>query len=503
MGEKQGLSLRDALNVFFRRIYLFVIMIIFLPLAALVACLVVGPIYESTAKIVVTAKRETSSLLQYPKALAAQMSFSLNVDETDMNSEMELLRSPDLWIETVKKLGVNAFKPKKVGVVAEWFKQIDETLRRWFQPQKREAGVPQGKAAEVQKIAATIVKDFKVTSALKSKVLDLSFRYPDPVMAQKVLATLVDLYLPYHMKVYALPGAEKFFSGQGDFYRKKYDNSDRQLAEFKKKWGLSLTERQKTELITFIERLQNSLVDANANLSQYRIMLASVKKGYLPSGQLTPSGRTSGENTFISIVSSQLLRAVQKQWQTAQVYQTGSRDYQDSAQMVRDLTRRFKEALQGEIDALEARKSSLERSLKQNEEKLQLLEEKSEQARRMQLNVSIAKERYVRYVAKEEEARLENLKGRSQLRDISVVGTPLIPIHPVFPKKVLFVIGAFFLAIPVGIGAILTAHFLDHTFDNPGTLEAHTGYPVLASIGKIPPGKAVVTETEQNVEPAA
>ena len=169
--------------------------------------------------------------------------------------------------------------------------------------------------------------------------------------------------------------------------------------------------------------------------------------------------------------------------------------------MVRDLTKKFEEALQGEIDAVEARKASLQQSLKEKEEQLELLEEKSEEARRMQLDASIAKERYVRYVAKEEEARLENLKGGSQLRDVSVVGKPLIPIHPVFPQKVLFVLGAFLLAIPVGIGAILTAHFLDHTFDNPGTLEAHTGYPVLASIGKIQTGKTAVTEANWGLEP--
>ena len=110
-------------------------------------------------------------------------------------------------------------------------------------------------------------------------------------MAQKILATLLDLYIPYHMEVYSLPGAEKFFSGQSDLYRQKYEKADRDLAEFKKKWGLSLAERQKTELITFIKQLQDALVEANSNLSQYQIMLASVKKGFLPSGQLTPSGR--------------------------------------------------------------------------------------------------------------------------------------------------------------------------------------------------------------------
>jgi uncharacterized protein involved in exopolysaccharide biosynthesis len=470
--------------MFFRRIYLFWIMVVILPLGALIACLIVDPVYETTAKVIVTAKRETSTLLQYPKEMAAQMSFNLNVDETDLNSEMELLRSSDLWILTVKHLGLAAFKTKETGTIKGWLKQINEMLGRPLEKKTGESTANR-ESAEIQRIAEALLKNLKITSVVKSKVLDLSFKYSDPVMAQKILATLLELYIPYHMEVYSLPGAEKFFSGQGDLYKQRYNKADRELAEFKKKWGLSLAERQKTELITFIKQIQDALVEVNANLSQYQTMLASVKRGYVPSGQLTPSAQRSGENTFINIVSSQLLRAVQKQWQTAEVYQVGSRDYQATAEMVRDLTRKFEEALQGELDILEAKKASFEQSLKEKEEQLELLEEKSEEARRMQLDVTIAKERYLQYVAKEEEARLENLKGGTQLRDVTVVGKPLTPVLPIFPKTLLFVLGSFFLAIPVGLGAILTAHFLDHTFDNPRVLEAGTGYPVLASIGKI------------------
>ena len=497
MGEEQGLSLRDTLSIFFRRIYLLYVMVVLLPLAALITCLVVDPVYESTAKIIVTAKRETSALLQYPKEMAAQMSFNLNVDETDLNSEMELLRSPDLWMRTVKKLGVETFKSKESGTIKGWLKEINEALGRPLGGKKRQAGTADGESAEVQKIAEYLIKSLKVTAAVKSKVLDLSFKYSDAAMAQKILATLLDEYIPYHMEVYSLPGAEKFFSGQSDLYKQKYEQADRDLAEFKKKWGLSLAERQKTELITFIKQLQDSLVEVNSNLSQYQIMLASVKKGYFPSGQLTAGTQRGGENTYINIVSSQLLRAVQKQWQTAEVYQTESRDYRATADMVRDLTKKFQEALQGELEVIEAKKMSFEQSLKEKEEQLELLEEKSEEARRMQLDATVAKERYLQYLSKEEEARLENLKGGTQVRDVSVMGKPLTPAEPIFPKTFLFVLGAFFMAIPVGMGAILTAHFLDHTFDNPRMLEAHTGYPVLASLGKAQTGRAAAPRVDE------
>jgi uncharacterized protein involved in exopolysaccharide biosynthesis len=493
MGEEQGLSLRDTLSIFFRRIYLLYVMVVLLPLGALITCLVVDPVYESTAKIIVTAKRETSALLQYPKEMAAQMSFNLNVDETDLNSEMELLRSPDLWMRTVRKLGVETFKSEASGTIKGWLKQVNEALGRPLEG-KRPAD---GESAEVQKIAEDLIKSLKVTAAVKSKVLDLSFKYSDAAKAQKILATLLDEYIPYHMEVYSLPGAEKFFSGQSDLYKQKYEQADRDLAEFKKKWGLSLAERQKTELITFIKQIQDALVEVNSNLSQYQIMLASVKKGYLPSGQLTAGTQRGSENTFINIVSSQLLRAVQKQWQTAEVYQPGSRDYQATSDMVRDLTKKFQEALQGELEVIEAKKMSFEQSLKEKEEQLGLLEEKSEEARRMQLDATVAKERYLQYLSKEEEARLENLKGGTQVRDVSVMGKPLTPAEPIFPKTFLFVLGALFLAIPVGMGAIMTAHFLDHTFDNPRMLEAHTGYPVLASLGKAQTGRAPANRVDE------
>jgi uncharacterized protein involved in exopolysaccharide biosynthesis len=490
MGEDLGLSLRDTLSLFFRRVYLLYVVVVALPLGVLITCMLVKPVYESTAKVIVTAKRETSALLQYPREMAPQMSFNLNVDETDLNSEMELLRSPELWIRTVKKLGVKTFKTGKTGMIKGWLKHVNEMLGRPLSRKKLQTSAAERESAEIQQIAEGLIKDLKITAVVKSKVLDLSFKYSDPVMAQKILATALALYIPYHMEVYALPGAQKFFSGQSDLYKRKYEEADRDLAEFKKKWGLSLAERQKTELITFIKQIQDALVYVNSDQSQYKIMLAAVKKGYLPSGQLAAGVQRGSENTFINIVSSQLLRAVQKQWQTAEAYQPGSRDYRATADMVTDLTKKYAEALQGELNVVEAKKMSLEQSLKEKEEQLALLEEKSEEARRKQLDVSVAKERYLRYMSKEEEARLENLKGGSQVRDVSVVGKPLTPADPVFPKTFLFVLGAFFLAIPVGMGAILTAHFLDHTFDNPRTLGAHTGYPVLASLGKVQTSKS-------------
>jgi uncharacterized protein involved in exopolysaccharide biosynthesis len=226
----------------------------------------------------------------------------------------------------------------------------------------------------------------------------------------------------------------------------------------------------------------------NSNESQYDDILGSLKKGIVLTGQLASGAQRGNENTFISVIATQLLRAKQKQIQVAELFTPESRDYIAAEEMVKDLSKKFENTIIVEMTVLKAKRGSLEQSLKEKQEQLQQLEEKSEEARRLQLAVSIAKERYLQFVAKEEEARLASQEGRSKLVTVSVVGRPMMPIDPIFPMTSLFVLAAFVLSFPVGIAAIFLANFFDSTFDNPREVEQATGFTALATIGKLPRG---------------
>ena len=489
MTEDEGLTLRDFFNVLYRRIFLLKITIVILPIAVLFACYVVDPVYETSGKILVTAKKENSALLQGPRDQGATSILNLNVDETDLNSEMALLTSPDLWIKTVNRIGLDSFKKKEPNPLSEKLGEFKKTVKDFLGIQPRgPKEAASREAAQAQEIAKRLLKDFKVVPALKSKVIDMTFRYSDPVMAKKILDTLLEQYIPYHLDAYGLPGAEGFFAGQGDIYKEKYDAADKELADFKNKWGIAYAERQKTELIATIKQIEDSLVELNSNESQYDNILGSLKKGIVLTGQLASGAQRGNENTFISVIATQLLRAKQKQIQVAELFTPESRDYIAAEEMVKDLTKKFENAIIVEMTVLKAKRGSLEQSLKEKQEQLQQLEEKSEEARRLQLAVSIAKERYLQFVSKEEEARLASQEGRNKLVTVSIVGRPMMPSDPIFPMTSLFVLAAFVLSFPVGIAAIFLANFFDSTFDNPREVEQATGFTALATIGKLPRG---------------
>ncbi|HTY22145.1 MAG TPA: Wzz/FepE/Etk N-terminal domain-containing protein [Desulfomonilaceae bacterium] len=486
MKEDDGLSLRDFFNVLYRRIFLLKITILILPAAVLLACFIVDPVYETSGKILVTAKKENAALLQTARDQGTTNILNLNVDETDLNSEMALLTSLDLWMKTVNKLGLASFKKRQPGIIHEEWEKLKKMVRDSLGLESRAfKDQPSKESTEVQEIAKRLIKDFKVVPALKSKIIDVSFKYSDPVMAQKILDKLLELYIPYHLEAYGLPGAEGFYAGQGDFYREKYEAADKELADFKNKWGIAYAERQKAELIATIKQIEDSLVELNANQSQYDNMLSSLKNDVVPTGQLAPSLQRGNENAFISVIATQLLRAKQKQLQVAELFAPESRDYIAAEEMVKDLNKKFQSAIQVEIDVLKAKKASLEQSLKEKQEQLQQFEEKSEESRRLQLSVTIAKERYLQFVSKEEEARLATQEGRNKLVTVSIVGRPVLPVDPIFPMTGLFVLGAFVLSFPIGIAVIFVANFLDSTFDSPGEVESATGCKVLATLGQL------------------
>jgi uncharacterized protein involved in exopolysaccharide biosynthesis len=201
MSDTPGFSLRDTMNVFYKKIILLKIALVVIPLGVFAACLALPPVFESRAKIIITAKKETPALLQIPKEMGPSAVMNLNVDETDLNSEMELLQSPDLWARTVKKIGLPALKKSQEGILASLLdgavKSISELLGN---PKTSLSG---SENPEVLEVARDLIKKLKVVPAPKSKIIDIAFKYDDPVMAQKILTTLLEEYIPYHLEVYS------------------------------------------------------------------------------------------------------------------------------------------------------------------------------------------------------------------------------------------------------------------------------------------------------------
>ncbi|MEW6114317.1 MAG: GNVR domain-containing protein [Thermodesulfobacteriota bacterium] len=486
MREPEGVSLRDSLNSIFRRLYILKIVVVVLPLSTLLACYVIPPVFQSNAKVLVTAKDERAGLLLTSPQASGAAHVSLNVEELDLNSAMEILMSHDLWTQAVTKLGLEFFEREaKPGILQQLRSQVSEWINEVFGSDKKpdRTMTTEDKARER---ARRLLAGCKVVPVPKSKVLEVSFRYDDAAKAQQILATVLDLYLPYHLEVYSLPEAKSFFLGLGMQYKKEFEEADNRLAEFKKTWQIAFPEKQKESLISQIGLIRDSLVDIYAGIKQYQSMLDMFHKDVVPTGQLVMAGGTSRESTVITVLASQLLRARQSKLEVQEKFHRETRNYRDADAMVNDLKAEFKQTLESELATLDAKRRALETGLQQKQQDLGQLEEKAQEAERMALESTLAKERYIQYSTKAEEAGLDTSRQGRQIGNVRVVSKPYFPESPVFPNKTLFLAAALVLAFPLGFGIIMIANFLDNTFDTPHELESVTGYKVLASFRKLP-----------------
>jgi uncharacterized protein involved in exopolysaccharide biosynthesis len=489
MKEEQGITLRDLLNIIYRRIWVLKLVVCLLPLGVLVACLLVTPSFESNAKVVITAKKETASLLAGTTPGPSQI-INLNVDEMDLNTEMEILRSVDLWTKTVEALGPEFLRGSGPGPLSRMLPALENTVGELLG-----TAAPSEKAAQkdhtdrIRSAAVGLISSFTAIPAPKSRVIDLSMKSSTADRAQKILSVLLDQYIPYHILVYSLPGVEVFFADQVKEAKEVYERANRELTEFRKRWNLPLPDRQKTELISTMKSLEDSLLEANSSVDQYHTMLERMKKGGMVTGQLIPSLQRGNEITLINVMAVQLLQAEQKQLQVGEVFTAESRDFRAATEQLNEITGKFHDVLEGELSILKTKKASIEQNRDTVLGQMRVLLEKSEEARTLQLEEQITKEQYLQFVAKSEAAKIDNLESRKKLVDVKILGRPSVPASAVFPRTGLFVLAAFIFSFPLAIGIIFMASFFDYTYDGPQQLEKATGFSVLATLGKLTKGK--------------
>lgn len=481
MRQDTGLSLRDTLNALFRRIYILVILVVLLPVGTLLGTYWVSPVYESSGKVLVTGKDQTPNVVKVPQPGFSTV-VNLDVDESDLNSEMELLLSLDLWTQAVEKLGLQYFaQPVRWSPFAPLLELADtvkEVLGIADSSEKKAAK----KAEKVQETAIALRKSTKVEPVLKSRVLDITFRYNDPVKTQHVLTTLLDIYVPYRTKVYSVRGAIGFFGKEVESNRIAYDKALADLMAFKKQWEISIPEKQIEEQISLIRQIDDSVIKLDADIKQYENMIKELDRNLIPTGQLA-----SFQNPVISVIAAQLLRANERNLQVRQNFGDATRDAEESQALVNALVAKFREALRGELTNLVVKREVLEAGRKEKEARLAVVEEKAQELGKLELAAAVAKERYLRYLGKAEDVRIDELLDQgAQVRNVRIVSHPYLPSQPIFPRRALMTIGAFILAFPLGIGLIMVANLFDRTFSTPQEVEGATGFDVLASLKRLP-----------------
>jgi len=236
---------RDWLVIGFRHRHVMALTFLGIFAGAALTAFLMPPRYQSNTKILV--KRERQDPLVTPDASNAVAQIPLSPTETELGSEMVLLKSRDLLEAVVRKCG------------------LQNTPRHFWFP-------PYGKQGAPAKALATAVPDLeralKVELLPKTNLISVTYEDSNPQRVAQVLHTLVDVYVEKHLAVHRPPGTFEFFQQQTQQHNQLLEEAESRLVNFSHKEGVVSPGQQKAATLEKLSEFQSDLERARVAIAE-------------------------------------------------------------------------------------------------------------------------------------------------------------------------------------------------------------------------------------------
>jgi uncharacterized protein involved in exopolysaccharide biosynthesis len=440
------------------------------------------PTYRSEMKILV--KNERADLVVTPVADSNGDIIRGNIDETVINSEIELLTSTDL------------------------LKKVVLERKLYAQPAGLPADAPPDPVAMQQGIK-WLKEDLNIIPVRKSNIIQVGYGARSPESAAKVLETLASAYLEAHLQLHRTPGAAEFFRIQKARYQDALQQSEQKLLSFQDQRRIYLMAQQKESALESLtssqaqlHESQAALAEANARVAVLQAQHAQSEPRIVSSTRAIPLQGTierlttmlpelenrRSQLTMKLLPDDRLVREVDEEianTRAALERQTGSH-LVDETTSVNPVWQAYEEELARARAAqagLVARRDQLARTTRTHEDSLATLQNVTNEFEDLQRVVKESEENYLRYSNKEEEARIADLLDQQKISNVALAESPTDSPIPSGPNVVLNLALGLVMAVFIGFGAAIALEVVTATtVYTPAEIEAGTGVPVLGVV---------------------
>jgi uncharacterized protein involved in exopolysaccharide biosynthesis len=471
-------TMRDLLAVLFRQRRLALISFVAIFLAVL-GYGVLAPSYQAHMNVLV--RRGRVDPLVTPAPTPSPMFQRDEVTEEELNSQVELLRDDEV-LRTVVQAS---------GATAPWYEHYlggSEEVRL---------------ARSVRRMARRLT----VVPIRKTNIIQVEYSSSDPAQAAAVLHSLAHAYLERQQRVRRPSGEYEFFEQQVTQSRRGLLDAEFRLMDFSSDQGVVSAAQERDMAL-------QKLSDAEANDRQTQVTIVETRQRIrdlesklksLPERTLTVI-RNSDNPQLTEKMKSKLLELQLKRTELLTKFQPSYRLVQEIDQQIaetrtsilgeehsplRDETTNqepnhewAKSELikaQVELGTLEAHGQAVRIQVTGYREVAQRLGGNALRQGQLLAELKAAEEKYLLYVNKREEARIEDALDQGGILNVALSEEPRVPALPARAGWVFGLIGVM-LGSMLSTGLAFTADYLTPGFRTPDEVVAYLGIPVLASL---------------------
>ena len=449
-------------------------------LLAVVLYGVLAPSYQAHMKVLVRRGRVDAPVT--PAPTPSPMFQREEVTEEELNSQVELLRDDEILRTVVQAAGLSQ---------GSWYERLlksdDET--------------------RLARAVRRMTRRLRVEPMRKTDLIEVAYSSSDPEQAAAVLHSLASVYLARQQRVHRPSGEFDFFEQQVVQSRRGLLDAEFHLMDFTSDQGVvSAAQERDMEL--------QKLSDAEANNRQTQVAIAETAqriRGLQAKLQLLPERtiteiRNSDNPQLSEKMKSKLLELQLKRTELLTKFQPSYRLVEEVDQQIAETRNSIAEEeksplreqtsnqdsnhewvrselikAQVELGTLEAHGRATGIQVASYRESAQKLGGNAIRQGELLGELKAAEEKYLLYVNKREEARIEDALDQGGILNVAIAEEPRVPALPARAAWVFGLVGVV-LGGTMGTGLAFAADYLNQGFRTPDEVIAYLGTPVLASL---------------------
>ena len=423
-----------------------------------------------------------------PEALHNRRPPTPPVTEEEINSEAELLKSPDLLARC--RAGERSSRGR-------------EKNRCWLRSFRATRGLVrlQSCVSPCQGLNIGVVK--------KTDMIDVSYKSSDPQLAFGVLDKLSGSIHGEAPLVHRPLGSYDFFAKETEKYKRALADSETRLAGFGRTEGVVAPDVQRTDMaqqaMNSAAAFHHALQAIAADEERIRDEKAQMKA--TPSRSSTLQVSTTAD-VLLQQLQTNLLAARIKKTQLALKYDSSYPLVQEADQEIaqteaaiadaqktqyinqttdRDPTYEFlrQDVAKTEADlaSQKATASAVKQSIQGLQEQMVSLDQKAVKQADLLREAKADEANYLLYLSKREQERTSDALDQKRIGNVAIAAPPMLPILPAYSALLVMVVGCF-LAVFFSVGFAFVMDYLDSSFRTPTEVFETLKIPVLAFMPK-------------------
>jgi uncharacterized protein involved in exopolysaccharide biosynthesis len=411
-----------------------------------------------------------------------------------------LVQDPKITNPLIEGMAVNS--PVEVRM-----RVVQEELLGWSSLSRlaQELGLDQGVSTPLER--EQLIRGLQGSIMVTTKggnLLKLSYTSEDPALAQRLLNKVTEIYILRSMENQTSEAstAIRVIDGEIDVYRKKLEESERALREFKELYAMEMPvamslNDQVIQLEVMLAQLLVENTEEHPTIIQVRRQIGEFKM------------RRNEE--LRRVVAQAILKS-----QNPEIYQDLAEQLESPEAAAGDPTveeaRQVYEAWVERLDSPAARQSQGNASVKivtgqpgvqstapgqpgqqmasvvrdSGPMSLVLGPRQEQDLARLERDYEIHKTTYEQLKGRLEQAKITQRLGESDDgTKFKIIEPARLPLQPLFPNLWLFFFGSAVVGATLGIAAAFGAEYLDQSFQSPEEVQTALGIPVVGSISTI------------------